>query len=355
MATDDDGPLTTDEKLRRGVGRTVANTLTVLVSLGLVLGWASTGIYTLEPGEAAVILQFGAYHRTKTTPGLAWHWPEPIDFHDVVNIAEIRREQFGLGGDARAAPGEETATFETAMQTADSNIVNLSYVVQYTVDDAFLFVYRMADPLATLRDAAQASVRQIVGQTDIDGVLSEKRSEIQNRSRELLQRTLDCYFNRSLDGCPELETAAAAALPQYPGRSPFRISQVQLQVVQPPVAVQDAFDDVTASQQDEARAVSLALGDEKEILARAEAQATEIRERALADKAVAIAAARGAAGRFDALRSEYQAAPEVTRRRLYLETLESVLPDAEKIIVEPGSANLVPLLPLQNRAGGGTP
>ena len=327
MAREDDEGRNRDENLRRQVSRTIANWLAAISSIGLIAGWASTGVYQLEPGEAAVVLQLGKFNRSVTTPGLHWHLPPPLEYAETVNLTEIRREEFGLRGGESPEPGEATATFENAIQTADSNIVNLSYVVQYRVADPFLFVYGMANSTGTLRDAAQAAVREVVGRMKVDEVLSIERARVQSESREILQTTLDGYFD-PLD------------------RSVFEVSSIELQIVQPPTPVQEAFDDVIAAQQDEVRATSEALGDARETLERAGAEANEWREAARAYKEARILESAGEAQRFVSLHAEYARAPDVTRRRLYLEMMEDVLPDVNKFIVESEGVNLLPYFPL---------
>jgi membrane protease subunit HflK len=331
-------PLGSDQRIQRQVGRMIANWLAVGISLAVIGGWAYTGIYQLEPGEAAVVLRVGKYSRTVTEPGLKWLWPAPIEEFRKVNIAEVRREKFGLAeGADRMQPTAETAGFENAIQTADSNIVNLSYEVQYSIEDPFSFLYIMAKPQETLRDAAQSAVREVVGRTGVDGVLYEDRSRIQMEARAGLQATLGRYF---------------AHLDQ---KSAFDIGLVNLNIVQAPPEVQDAFDDVVAAKQDAERASSKARGDAQEIRERANAQAIELRQSAAAYKESRILEAGGEAQRFVALQEEYARAPEVTRRRLYLETLEQVLPDVEKVIVEPETVNLIPFFPLPGRAPAPAP
>jgi len=325
---DQDEPLGREERIRRQVGRTIANWTAVLLSLAIIIGWGVTGLYQLEPGEGAVVLRIGRYDRTEDMPGLRWHLPPPLESHEKVNLREIRREKFGLRPGTPAAPGGETASFETAIQTADSNIVNLSYVVQYRVADAFPFLYGLADPTETLRDAAQASVREVVGRRTVDEVLSTDRGAIQDEAGQLLQKTLDSYFDRT----------------RFAGSKAFAIDRIVLQVVQPPAPVQDAFDDVIAAQQDADRAVSEARGDAKEIRERADAEARELREQANGYKEATILEARGEADRWSAIYTEYARAPEVTRRRLYLETMEKIMPSIEKVVVEPDTVNLMPFL-----------
>lgn len=330
---DDEEDIGTDVKIKRQVGRTIINWIVLGASLGVIGAWASTGFYQLEPGEAAVILRVGSYNRTVVEPGLKWSLPAPIEEVSVINITEVRRLKFGMseGGDGME-PGAETATFENAIQTADSNIVNLSYEVQYTLEDPFSFLYATADPRDMLHDAAQASVREVVGRTNVEGVLSEERGRIQRESREILQSTLDSYFAHD------------------DARSAFDIDRINLNIVQPPAQVQAAFDDVIAAQQDEARVISEARGDAQEILERANAVARELIESASAYKESTILEAVGEADRFVALQEEYARAPEVTRRRLYLETMEQVMPQVEKVIIGSDTATMLPFFPLQPRA-----
>ena len=337
MARDpDEEDLPAADSIRRRAGRTAANWTAVMLSLGVIAAWAYTGLYQLEPGEAGVILRLGKYTRTVTEPGLKWHLPQPIEEVSRINATELRREKFGLGESGSMKPGEETATFENAIQTSDSNIVNLSYEVQYTVDDAYAFLYGMAEPQRTLRDAAQSAVREVVGRTSVNGVLSEERARIEQEARDTLQEILRSYFAR--EGM----------------ESGFEIDAINLNIVQPPHPVQEAFDDVIAAQQDGARAIFQARGDGREIVERAKAEAIELEEAAAAYREAKILEASGEAQRFVALQREYALAPEVTRRRLYLETMEQVLPTVDKVIVEPDTVTMFPVLPLP-RAASPTP
>jgi len=352
LARRDDEEAAGEESIRRSVARTLANWITVLASLAVILGWGATGFYTLEPGESAVILLFGERNRTVVAEGLHWHFPAPIQTMEVVNVSEVRQEGFGLRpvapaspqpaqrpDDATPAAGESTTTFENAMQTADNNIVNLGYVLKYEIDDAFAYLYGMADPEKTLFDATRAAVREVVGQLGVDDVLYTKRQEIEVRARDLLNERLAAYFG-------EVEAGSA-----------FRVRSIELQVVQPPAQVQEAFDEIIAAGQDEERAISQARGDAKEVLEQATARAIELEQSSLAYKESKVLEARGRASRFDALLVEYRLAPEVTRRRLYLETMEEILPQVDKMVIEPGSATVVPFLPMgqMGQMGQGTP
>jgi membrane protease subunit HflK len=309
-----------EERVRRSVARTVANVTVLLLSLGVLGAWAYFGIYQLEPGQAAVILRFGKYVHTVSEPGLRWHLPPPIEDHEIVNVASIDREEFGYVSGA-AEPNEEEK-LEAAMQTSDANIVHLSFVVQYRIKDAFEARYRIADPRPVLRDAAQAAVRGVVGRNTIDDVLSEKRGIVETETQEELQHTLDLY------------------------ESGLAVLGIELQDVQPPEPVRAAFDDVLGAVQDRNRAVNEAQGYANEVLPKSRAQAVELVESARGYKDASIAEATGDASRFRAIATEYQKAPEVVRTRLFLETMEQVLPDVKTVIVQPGTG-VMPVLPLE--------
>jgi membrane protease subunit HflK len=317
---DEPGDLPSDERVRRSVGRTFANATAIVLSLVILAAWSYFGFYSLRPGEAGVILAFGRYVRTEADPGLRWHLPPPIESHEVVHVGSIDREAFGVpaGGTARDLEGDALA--EAAMQTSDNNIVNVGFVVQYRIKDAFQSRYRVEDPRSILRDAAQAAVREVVGRESIDGVLSEKRGEVAAEAQDILQQTLDRY-----------ETGIA-------------VLGIELQEVQPPAAVRAAFDEVIAAAQDRSRAVNEAQGYANEVLPRARAEAAEQRASAEGHRDSMIALATGEADRFAKLATEYKKAPDVTRKRLYLETMEAVLPNVETVIAEPGGA--VPWLPI---------
>jgi membrane protease subunit HflK len=318
-------PETTDAQVRRQLRSTIFTIFLWVVSLAILGAWASTGVYTLRPGEEAVILRFGRYARTVAEPGPQIHLPPPLESHAIVNTSAIEREEFGAQQAATEAgdpEGRSEAHLESAMQTSDNNLVILGFVVQYRIQNAFDALYSVSSAEAILRDAAQAAVREVVGRTTIDGVLSEQRGQVEAEAEETLQQLMENY------------------------KTGLAILAVQLQEVQPPQPVRAAFDDVIAASQDKSRTVNEAEGFANEVVPKARGEASELREQAAGYKAARIAEATGAASRFTALQTEYRKAPEVTRTRLYFETMEEVLPAVDKYIVEPGSAGVVPFLPL---------
>lgn len=326
----------TADRIERGAGRLLRRWLALLLSLGLIAAWfAQSGWYRLQPGEAGVILKLGRYARTETRTGLHFKLPLPFETVGTVRLSALRRLKFGFSDSQQAQLTESTTTPETAIQTADNNIVNISYVVQYYVGDPFTFVYGMADPEGTLRDAAQSAMREVVGQRPGRDVLIDDRAGIQDAAKSLLQTRLAEYF-------PGAE------------QSPFRIDRYEILDSQAPTPVQEAFDDVVSANQDQERAQAEARGDALEIVERARAEGQEIRQQAVAYGDAKLVEAKGEADRFVALLAEYERAPDVTRQRLYLETMEEVLPRAEKLIVEPDTVNLLPLLPLEALSRGGS-
>jgi membrane protease subunit HflK len=214
------------------------------------------------------------------------------------------------------------------MQTGDNSIVDLGFVMQYRISNAFESRYGVAEVVSTLRDAAQAAVREVVGRMTVDGVLTERRGEVEIESERLLQDIVDSYAMG------------------------IEVMQVELQQVQPPEEVRAAFDDVKAAAQDANLTINRARAYENEVLPGARAEAIELTESARAYRDAKIVEARGEAERFSALLAAYRTAPEVTRKRLYLETMETVLPGVEKIIIEPGAASVLPHLPLGNVSRG---
>jgi membrane protease subunit HflK len=317
-----------DDELRRSVARTASRAVLALGAIGVLGVWLSLGVFELAPGQGAISFLLGAYRGSVLEPGLHLRWPPPFGSHELVNVAEVRTENFGLP----TATAEETRPAAAAsVQTRDNSVVQVGFTVQYSIADPFSARYRLADATATLRTAAEAAIREVIGRHTVDEVLSTGRAVIAPETQEVLQQILDGY---------------SAGL---------TISGVELQELQPPHDVQAAFDDVIAAQQDKSRLVNEAEAHRNEVLPRARGEAAEIEASAAAHRETVVARATGEAGRFAALRTEYAKAPEVTRQRLYLETLEDVLPRVEKVVVEPGAAPALPFLPVAPRVRAAAP
>ena len=313
------------DPVERSARRTVRRIGFGLLLLGGLAAWvALTGYYQLNAGEAAVVLRLGRYERTEDREGPHLMLPVPIETRDVVHVGVSQRRDFG---DADGA--DATRLAETAMQTGDNNIVLVEFVVQYRVGNPFDRLYRVADSERLLAEASQAAMREVVGRYTIDGVIGERKGAVASEAAELLQELLDRY------------------------QAGIAVEAVELQEVQPPGPVREAFDDVLAASQDRTRAVNEAEGYANEVIPRARGESSERIAAAHGYRDAKIADATGEASRFLALAVEYQKAPAVTRRRLYLETMEVVLPDAQKVILEPGTA--LPYLPLPMGAAKGEP
>jgi modulator of FtsH protease HflK len=308
----------------------LANRFLLALSAAILLGWGWQGVFEVAPGESAVILRLGAHHRTRDVEGFWAHLPPPLESHVIVNTGQIRTESFGENP-TRSTPGspadaEEKEVAEEitreAILTADHNVVNVTYELQYKIADGYAWAFSMADPASILHDATEAAMRNVIGKRTIDAVLSQHQGEILAEAEGLLSTMLADY-----------SAAVGHAVA-------FEVDRLNLEKPQAPVEVREAFSDVVSAGQDEKRATLAAGGDAAEILERARSEAAEIREQAEAYKSAKIVEAKGEAARFESLLVEYHAAPEVTRQRLYLETMEAILPGMDKVIVERDAVNL---------------
>jgi membrane protease subunit HflK len=309
---------------RPGGGRPVP--VWPFVAIALVL-WLATGIFIVAPDERGIVLRFGKVVR-EAEPGPGYHLPWPMEEVLKPSVTQIRKEEFGyrtvdLGPPARYRNVDP----EALMLTGDENIVKLLFIVQYKVkadpEAARDFLFNVRDPRETVRAAAEAAMRQVVGRNQIDDVLTEQRDRVQREARDTLQQVLDAY-GVGLD-----------------------VVAVQLQDVDPPDQVSDAFKDVISAQQDRERMVNEARGYANDVVPKARGHAAQMLNEAEGYRQARIEEATGAAQRFIALHDEYTKAPDVTRLRLYLETMEEVLPRVDKVLVdEVAGRQAVPYLPL---------
>ncbi len=320
MAPDEER-ISADEQVRSSVARSLRSWLLAGAVLAALGGWGGLGLYTLEPGQSAVLLRFGRHVGTVEAAGLHWTLPPPLVLRTDVNASELRNEDFGF----RGREDEQTSRdqlLEATMQTSDNNIVRVGFAVQYSIKDPFAARFRVAAPQAVVRDAAQAAMREVVGRETVEGVLRERRAAVTAEVASLLQQILDSYD------------------------SGIDIDKVQLQDVQPPAPVRAAFEDVVAATQDASRLVNEAEGYRNELLPNARGEAAELLQGAYGYRDAKIAESRGEAERFRAIAAEYRKAPLVTQKRLYLETMEAILPEVQTVIIEPGTAQILPYLPL---------
>ena len=291
----------------------------------VIVFWAATGFYTVQPGEEAVLRMLGRYYDT-TDPGLHWFWPSPVGDRDVLRVDEVRRLEIGVRGSASIPD-------ESQMITGDQNIVDVQLLVQYNIKSSHDFLFKAVDPAGlTIKDAAETSLRQVVGQRAIDDVLTTEKEAVQEDTRLKLQELLDLY------------------------QTGIRVTEVKLLNVRPPDQVQDAFDDVVRAREDKDRIINLADAYREAQLPLARGDAARLIESAEAFKETRVAQATGQAARFISVLEEYRKAPDVTRQRLYLEAMEEVLPGVTKFIVDADNGgNLLQLLPLNESTNGSSP
>ena len=295
----------------------------ILILVIIVIGvgfWVASGLFSVQPGEQAALKMFGKYSQTKD-PGLQWWWPGPIGARDVVRVDEIRRLELGVRGDAPVLS-------ESLMITGDPdesgdpgeapNIVDAQLLVQYDIKNLKDYLYKVVSPdAATLKDATETSLRQVVGSRPIDDVLTDKKEEVQIETQNKLQDILDNY------------------------QSGIRIREVKLLNVFAPEQVKDAFDDVVRAKEDKAKIINLADAYKESVLPQSRGQAAKMLQEAEGFRQQKIAVAVGEAERFLAIQSEYEKSKDITRKRLYLEAMEEILPGISKILGDPGEVILV--------------
>jgi membrane protease subunit HflK len=290
----------------------------------LVVFWLFNSIYTINEGEVGVELQFGKPKAELSQPGLHFHW-WPVEDVERVSIA-VRQTSIGSGT-------SRNANDEGLMLSSDQNIVDVRFSVQWAVSNPVFFLFNVRDPDDMVRSAAESAMREVIGRRPAQDAFRNAQAAIAADVQEITQSILDSY-----------NTGVA-------------IAQVNIEVASPPAEVVDAFEEVQRAEQDETRFQEEARRDANTLLGNARGQAAQLREDAAAYKNRVVQEAEGEAARFVSIYNEYARAPEVTRKRLFLETMEQVLGSSEKVIVEPGTtgSGVVPYLPLPAlQSGGGT-
>jgi len=293
----------------------------VLILLGIVIIWALTGFYRVQPDEVGVVLQFGRYDRT-TPPGLHYHLPAPIETVIRPKVTRVNRIDIGF---VEAGGGTRDVPQESLMLTGDENIIDIDFTVLWRIADPEAFLFNLRDPEQTARFTAESAMREIIGQTEIQPALTEERQAIEDGTRSRLQQILDRY------------------------RAGIEITQVQLQDVAPPSEVRDAFDDVLRARQDQQRLRNLAEAYRNDIIPRARGQSVQLIQEASAYRETIINQAQGDAQRFLLVLLSYSESPDVTAQRLYLETVEEVFGGSNMVIIDDdaeGGQGVVPYLPL---------
>jgi membrane protease subunit HflK len=279
------------------------------IAVLLLAIWFAFGFYIVQPAELAVITRFGHYKET-TTQGLNWHLPYPIEQAQKVNVKHVR-----------------SLTHRALMLTKDENIVVIELEVQYRVKDAKNYLFKVLDPDNTLHQATESALREVVGTSNMDGVLTDERARVAVDTKVLIQEIVDRY------------------------KTGLMVTSVNMQNAQPPDAVQAAFADVIKAREDQERSKNKADAYSNEIVERAKGMAGKLRQEAKGYKAQVTARSEGETKRFLSVLKEYEKAPAITRQRLYLESIETVLSNTSKVMVDLKSGNNLMVLPLDRLLG----
>ena len=298
----------------------------ILLVLAAIVIWLGTGFYRVQPSEQGVELLFGKFVQM-TTPGLNYWFPGPIGqvyTPDVTNtnITSVGFRQVGSGG-ARATNVRDVPE-ESLMLTGDQNIIDIDYQVQWRIKNAAEFLFNIRNPEETVKLASESAIREIVGQTTLEDALAKQRQQVESETHEVLQKILDSY-----------------------GAGVF-IDSVKMQKVEPPKQVIDAFNDVQRAKQDRERQQNEAQAYANDIIPKAKGESAKMVQEATAYKEKLMREAEGEAKRFLSVYEAYKGGKQVTRSRLYLERMQQVLQDSEKIIIDKGQGGtgVIPYLPL---------
>ncbi|NYT61318.1 FtsH protease activity modulator HflK [Alcaligenaceae bacterium] len=287
----------------------------VVVAVGL---WLASGFLIVQEGQVAVVTKFGKYTKT-LPPGLQWRLPYPIENHQMVNISQLRTFEVGFRGTAR-----NKVLPESLMLTTDENIVDLQFVVQYRLNPTGApdYLFKTSQPDESVRQASETAMREIVGKKPMDFVLYSGRTEVANEVQTLAQSILDRY------------------------QTGIQISTVAIQNVQPPEQVQAAFDDAVKAGQDRERQINEGNAYSNKVLPEAQGQVARMVQEAEGYRATVIGDAQGDTARFASVETEFAKAPAITRERMYLSTMQEILENSSKVMIDSQASNNMLYLPL---------
>ncbi len=304
-----------------GKGGAAGMGLTLAIAVGAWLVYDMAHI--IQPAEQGVVLRFGKYVDT-LQPGLSFRLPRPIEQVVRVDVAQNRDVLIGyrVGGGGRTSSKSSSVASESLMLTRDENIVDVSFAIQYNIKSSSDYLFKVRDPDLTLREAAESAIREVVGKSDMDFVLKEGRSDIVNGVQGRIQEVIDNY------------------------QTGLMVISVNMQDAQPPEQVQHAFDDAVKAREDQQRLINESQAYSNDILPRARGASARQIEEASGYKEQVVARAEGEAARFESILAEYKRAPEVTRQRLYIETMEEVLSKSSKVMIDVEGGNNLMYLPL---------
>lgn len=302
-----------------GGGRMPGGSTGVMAIVGVVVVlWLASGFYVVDERENALILRFGRYVETVNKSGLKWHFPYPIESREIVNVTEIRSLEVGAGGDGSGD--------ESIMLSGDQNIIQVQLEVQYTLKSAqdFSFDNRFTDRDGKdmVKQAAETAIREVIGRNKVDYVLNEGRGKIAEDTKELIQQLLDKYG------------------------AGISVSRVNIKDVQPPEQVQAAFADAVKARQDKARLINEGTAYANDVIPKASGTASRLLEEAQGYQQRVVAQAEGDASRFKQVEAEYSKAPQVTRDRMYLDTMQQLFANTTKVLVDQKASGNLLYLPL---------
>ena len=313
------------DRLRQAMpGGRMGGPLAVLIAIVVagVIGFLGFTV-RVNTDEVGIVLRFGEYVR-QLPPGLHFRLPYPIEEVELPKFTRFNRIEVGMRGssDRGVTSSVRDVPEESLMLTGDENIVDIDFVLIWKIDDAPDYLFNIQNPEGTVKDVAESAMREIVGQSDIEPILTAARAETEANVQTLIQRILDGYG------------------------AGIRIIQVQLQKVDPPAQVIDAFRDVQAARADQERLRNEAQTYANRVVPEARGESERILQAAQGYRDRVIAEAKGEADRFENVLEEYQKAPDVTRQRIYIETMQDVMSNTDKIIIDEKSGGVVPYLPL---------
>jgi membrane protease subunit HflK len=305
-----------------------------VVLIAIVVIWLASGFYRVLPDEVGVVLRFGAYNRT-TQPGLNYHLPGPIEKVLTPSVTRVNRTEIGYRnaeGPVVRGPATRQVPEEALMLTGDENIVDINFTVFWVIKDAKAYLFNIRAPDATVKSAAESAMREVIGETPIAQALSEGRGKIETDTQGLLQGILNAYG------------------------AGIEVTQLQLLKVDPPAPVIDAFRDVQRALADRERLRNEAEAYRNDIIPRARGDGVRIKQEAEAYRQEIVARAQGDADRFLSVYHAFAASQDVTLQRLYLETMEEILKNSNKVIIDKSAENangVIPYLPLPSLGSHG--
>ncbi len=298
----------------------------IVLGAGVIAAlWLASGLFIVNPGEQAVVQRFGAWERTRVEEGLGYHLPYPIEIVTKIKVNEIRNLTIGFSGQAeRGTPGSKRdIAEESLMLTADRNIVDLDLTVQWNIKSAEDYLFKVQDQEATIKKVAESAIREAVGRTPMFSTITTGRAAVAQTAQKIIQTNLDEYH------------------------SGVNITQVLIQSAEVHPDVQAAFQDVQSAKQDAEDVQNQAQAYREDIIPRARGSAIQLIQQAQGYRESTVSKAQGDAARFNAIYESYLTGQDVTKERMYIETMEDVLKNAQKIILDDnGKQGVVPYLPL---------